>query len=297
MTSVPFSLYCKSYRTDAKRTRRLALSVDKFNVDKLPFFVSVPETDMELFQQFLGDTSAILITDESIIAANPRLDESVISALHGGTSQQIVKSEFWRTGYSDAYLCLDSDSFFIRPFSLDYFISSRGVPFTVIDEAHELLDTAISLGKISVLENFRRETKSFKNLFDRVGRDYSFGPNPVIWSSAVWKSLEKEYLIPRGMSFYDAIMQAPIDANWYGEALLKYQAIPLIPVQSLFKVYHYAWQLDHDLRSNVGEKELATIYSGVIYQSAWDRVMDWPAEPGNWASKLARRIRRRLGRA
>jgi hypothetical protein len=89
---------------------------------------------------------------------------------------------------------------------------------------------------------------------------------------------------------------APVDLNWYGEALLKYKAIPLLPCQPLFKVYHYAWQLDDDTRANIGHVELSKIYSGVIYQSAWDRKMDWPSEGGALPSRIARRLRRLLRR-
>ena len=95
----------------------------------------------------------------------------------------------------------------------------------------------------------------------------------------------------------DAILLAPLESRWYGEALLRYQAIPLMPCQPLFKVYHYAWQLAQDRRANIGPDQLAQLYSGVIYQSAWEREMDWPREGGSWSSQLARRLRRRLGRA
>lgn len=46
------------------------------------------------------------------------------------------------------------------------------------------------------------------------------------------------------MSLLDAILLAPLELRWYGEARLRYQAIPLMPCQPLFKVYHCAWQLD-----------------------------------------------------
>ena len=293
---VAFSVYCKSYRNDLKRTFRLAQSIDKFNVDTIPFYVSAPRADIPLFQDFLGNTSAVLVEDEDIIGKNPKIDLDRLQSLHGGLTQQIVKSEFWRMNFSSNYLCLDADSFFIRPFATDYFLSSEGTAYTVIDEAHELLDAALSMNKLAVIDNFQRETRLFKEIFERKGRDYSFGPNPVIWSNAVWRSLEANFLDPLGISFLEAVLRAPIDANWYGEALLKFKAIPMLPCQPLFKVYHYAWQLDRDIKSKVGEKELARLYAGVIYQSAWDREMDWPSEPGKWRSKLARRLRRGLGR-
>lgn len=294
--SSSISLYCKSYRTDVKRTVRLAESVKKFNVENIPFYISVPRTDLSLFKEYLANSSAEIIEDESIIHSNPKIDIQKFQALHGGTAQQIVKSEFWRMGLSDSYACLDSDSMFIRPFYIRDFLMENSIPYTVIDEGHELLDLALGIGKREILENFFRESKEFQKIFGRSGKLYSFGPNPPIWHRAVWESLDKEYLTPLGINFYDATIKAPVDLNWYGEALLKYKAIPLVPCQPLFKVYHYAWQLDRDTRAKVGHDELAQIYSGVIYQSAWDRAMDWPVEGGNWPSHVARRLRRLLGR-
>lgn len=296
MTKPAIVLYCKSYRGDVKRTQRLATSIDKFNEDKIPFYVSVPKSDLSLFQEYLKSSSAQIIEDEDIIKCNPLIHQKDIDRLHGNLSQQIVKSEFWRLEFSDSYLCLDSDSIFIRPFLKSYFISDDGTPYTVIDEGREILDIALSVGKPTILDNFYRESRQFQAIFNRTGRCYSFGPNPLIWNRLVWKSLEEKYLIPHGMSFYDAILSASIDANWYGEALLQYKAIPLLPCQPLFKVYHYAWQMDRDTRAKIGLPELAQLYGGVIYQSAWDREMDWPGEQGNWLSRIARRMRRRLGR-
>jgi hypothetical protein len=84
--------------------------------------------------------------------------------------------------------------------------------------------------------------------------------------------------------------------RWYGEALLKYRAIDLLPSQPFFKMYHYAWQQKKDRREGIDIKQLANLYCGVVYQSAWEREMDWPSEGGNWLSHMARRLRRGLGR-
>jgi hypothetical protein len=84
--------------------------------------------------------------------------------------------------------------------------------------------------------------------------------------------------------------------RWYGEALLKYKAIDLLPSQPFFKMYHYAWQHRKDHRDGINIKQLASMYCGVVYQSAWEREMDWPSEGGNWLSHTARRLRRGLGR-
>ncbi len=292
----PLALYCKSYSTDLRRLVRLAESIHRYNVDRLPFFVSVPRTELALFAQHLAGLGAELLADEDILAASPRLRTEDVARMHGAVSQQVVKSEFWRLGHSEAYVCLDSDAVFIRPFHQTDFLAPDGTPYTMLDEAHDLLEDALRHQKVRVVEAFEREATAMQQVFQRSGRRYSFGPFPLVWHRAVWQSLDEQYLQLRNMSFADAIAQTPIESRWYGEALLAYNAVPLLPCQALFKVYHYAWQFDQDRRRGMTDANLARLYCGVIYQSAWEREMDWPREGGNFPSRLARRMRRRLGR-
>ena len=289
-------LYCKSYRTDLRRVRRLAETLCRNNKEGLPFYVSAPKADIALFQEHLCDLDLQLLTDEEIIAASPRIRSAQIDQLPGRTSQQVVKSEFWRLGISDAYVCLDSDAIFIRPFGRSDFLAPDGTPYSMMDEGHDLLDDALRHRRERIVEAFNAEADLVQGLFGRQGKRYSFGPFPLVWHRAVWESLDEQYLIPRAMNFADAIVAAPIESRWYGEALLAYQAIPLIPCQALFKVYHYAWQFDRDSSARVDFEKLAKLYSGVIYQSAWERNMDWPDEGGSWLSRRGRQVRRILGK-
>lgn len=292
----PLALYCKSYSTDLKRVVRLAESIRRHNVDSLPFFVSVPRAELPLFLEHLAAYNAVLLADEDILEASPRIDARKVASLAGSVSQQIVKSEFWRLGHSRAYLCLDSDAVFIRPFGLSDFIAPDGTPYTMMDEAHDLLEDAMHRQRERVVSAFEREADHVQQLFQRQGRRYSFGPFPLVWHRDVWHSLDERYLSPKGISLADAIVQAPIESRWYGEALLAYRAVPLLPCQALFKVYHYAWQFDRDKRRGISDEKLARLYCGVIYQSAWERDMDWPSEGGNAMSRLGRKVRRLTGR-
>ena len=292
----PFVLFCKSYSTDLKRVVRLASSIKQYNTEDIQFFVSVPTSDIPLFEEYLCDLSVELLADESIIAASPRIKSSELLQMPGSIAQQIIKSEFWRLGLCTAYLCLDSDALFIRSFGVADFMAPGGIPYTVIDEGHESLESAIRNKKQRVIRDYILEAETFQQLFERKSRRYNFGPFPLIWHRAVWESLESNFLNPRGMSLLEAIVSAPIESRWYGEALLAYKAVPLLPCQPLFKVYHYAWQYAQDRRRNIGSEQLAQLYSGVIYQSAWEREMDWPREGGSISSKVARRLRRIFGR-
>ena len=265
----PFVLYCKSYSTDLNRVVRLAQSIRTFNSEDIPFHVSVPSTEAALFAEHLREFNVVLHADEDIVHTIPGVSASQIQSLSGSTSQQIVKSSFWRMGISSSYLCVDSDSFFIRPFCIGDFLAPDGTPYTVIDEAHDLLEEALRRGKQRILDAFDQEASTIQGMFGRTGKAYSFGPFPLVWHRAVWESLDDNFLKPRGMNFAAAIASAPVESRWYGEALLAYKAIPLVPTQALFKVYHYAWQRDQDHRRGLTTSDLARLYCGAIYQSAW----------------------------
>lgn len=292
----PFVLYCKSYHVDVKRVVRLADTIARFNVDRIPFFVSAPAADLPLFKQLLGARDVQLLADEAIIAANPALQLEAMQQLPGNISQQIVKSEFWRLGLAQAYLCLDSDCLFIRPFDTATFVAADGTPYSVIDEGRDLLLATLAKGDDKILGNFQRESAEVQQAFGRQGKHYNFGPTPPVWDRRVWESLDEHMLKPSGQTLMHLICKSPHEMRWYGEALLKYKAIDLIPSQPTFKTYHYAWQQQKDKRDGITLEKLAQLYCGVVYQSAWDREMDWPSEGGSWLSRFARRMRRGLGR-
>ena len=293
---LPLTLYCKSYRTDLLRVVRLVQSVEQFNTDRIPFYISVPRTDFSIFKDHLAPYQTEVIEDESILSKTPYSNNQLLRNLPGRIGQQVIKSEYWRLNISSSYVCLDSDAQFIRQFNQKEFLSENSIPYTVIDEAHDHLESCLHKGRSSVIEDFQKEAQGIQSLFGRSGRSYSFGPFPLIWHRAVWESLEEMYLQPNSLNYLDAIIQFPMESRWYGEALLKYHAIPLVPCQSLFKVYHFAWQLDQDKRRGVSQEHLGRIYSGVIYQSAWERELDWPREGGSMLSRLGRRVRRGLGK-
>lgn len=292
----PLVLYCKSYSTDLRRLVRLARSIQRHNVERIPFYISVPRTELLLFREHLAGLDAEILADEDILHASVHGLMQQVEHMPGYLSQQVIKSEFWRLGLSQAYLCLDSDAFFIRPFTSSDFLAPDGAPYTIIDEGHDILDEALRQRKPRVLESFKADGQLVQGLLGRAGRLYSFGPMPLVWHRQVWESLYEHHLTPRNLNFADAITQAPSEIRWYGEALLAYQAVPLRPCQSFFKVYHYAWQFDQDRRKGLTNEDLAALYCGVIYQSAWEREMDWPSEGGNLASRIGRRLRRWLGR-
>ena len=285
-------LFCKSYKDDVLRARKLAETVARYNRDSLNFYLSVPSQDLELFQSHCRELPVKLLTDEEIIAANARVDSKRFRSLPGGYAQQVVKAEFWRLNLAENYLCLDSDCYFIRPFQRSDLLAPDGAPFTVMHEAKELLQFAELAGMRKIAVNRARECDEIMHLFDRAGRCWDFGPIPVVWSGRVWRDLDEKFLQPRGQTIVDAIQAHPGELRWYGEALLAFRSIPLHPVEPLFRCYHYEEQYYFWKRAGEIEEQLRKNYLGVCRQSNWDKSLDVTRHFS--FGRLRRRIKRAL---
>lgn len=290
-----FVLYCKSYRNDFLRLKRLLSSIQQFNLDHIPFYISTPQGDRDSLIATLGEGAGYLwVADEDIVAANPRADMEKYLAMPGGLSQAIVKSEFWRLGISDSYLCLDSDCVFIRSFSKKDFLFSESLPYTVLHQNKEYFQLAMNRGQEKVVQNLRAEARRVQALFERDGPEFYCAPAPFIWSAKVWDSLDGNYLQARGITLWDLVTPEYPETLIYGEALLKYQAIPVITIEPLFRVYHYDWQ--YFLMKHLGEAEekLKSNFLGVLYQSNWEYEADFGASNKSLPSRVLRKVKRFL---
>jgi len=293
-----FILFCKSYRKDVFRAKRLVASITRFNEDKIPFYLSVPQEDLEIFTQEI-DWDALkangayhLIKDESIVQSNTQLDPKAslerYFKMPGYFSQQVIKAEAWRLIDCENYLCLDSEAVFMQPFFLHHFMANATEPFTILHPNTEFLTLAKKLHKNKEIEHFFKDNQRLRAEFGRTGeaaQDWDFGPAPLIWSKKVWQSLETKHLLPNGQTIWDAIERLPFEIRWYGEALLKFKAIPVHPHEPLFQVIHYDWQRKHL------PPFAQTKYLGVLSQSNWDKELDPSFARKPWLSRLWRKIK------
>lgn len=285
-------LYCKSYRRDFLRLNRLLASIDRYNIDQIPFYISTPRSDKALLEETLGVIGYFWVADEEIVSANPMAKLSQYQDMPGRLSQQIVKAEFWRLGFSENYLCLDSDSKFIRDFQQSDFVIDGNVPYTVLHQNKELFQMADNRRHIKVERDLRLEAERVKALFERSGPIFYGAPSPFNWSAKVWRSLDREYLQPRGMTIWNFITPEFPESLVYCETLLKYRAIPVIAIEPLFRVYHYDWQYYLMKRLGETEEKIARHFLGVIYQSAWDVNNQIDLTNKSLPSRLLRNIKR-----
>ena len=234
------------------------------------------------------------VSDESIVQSNPRAPQDIQKTRSGGIGQQVIKSEFWRLGIADNYLCIDSDSVFIRDFVKADFLAPDGLPYTVLHQNKELFQLATNRGYLRVERDLRKEAETVKALFSRVGPNYYCAPAPFIWSAKVWESLDIQYLQPKGMTLWDLVTPEHPESLLYGEALLNYQAIPVRAIEPLFRIYHYDWQFYLSRRLSETIDKLKQNFIGVIYQSAWESELDFGAPSKSFLSRALKRTKRFL---
>jgi hypothetical protein len=253
-------LYCKSYHLDVHRAKNLLDSINKYNIDNIPFYISVPESDIDLFKKELGESNYTLLKDEDINTLN-----------EGWKGQQIVKSQFWKLGLCENYLCIDSDCVFIKDFKVSDFMFDNETPYTVCHEYKSFFEFMDKFPlSFDPYESFVNERLQIMELFGRSGAIYDFGPGPTIWSSKVWQSLEEQYIIPNNITFADLIEANGSEFTWYGEWLLHSQVIRLIPKGPLFKNYHYPHQYDFDKQTNYTTEKISKLYLGIGLQSIYN---------------------------
>ena len=264
-------IFCKTYIGDLNHFIKLCESLAKYNHQNIPVYASAPKSQVLEIINAVSDIQCDInwVTDEEIVEESPGAILDDYYKLDGRVSQQIIKSEFWRLGYCENYLCIDSDSLFVRSFGIGDFMATDCVPYTVIHQSKAFLDQCIQSRKLDILKNIANDSEMIKKYFTRGGVDYDFGPTPVIWSRLVWADLYEKMLKPLGKTLWDAIIESPSELRWYGEAYLEYRPFPLFPIEPLFKVYHYKWQYEIENRNHDFLRNLNKNYLGTVLQSNW----------------------------
>jgi hypothetical protein len=265
-------IFCKSHEKDMFRAWRMAESVQRFNADNISLYISVPSSDLNLFKQCFDNTPCQFITDEEILEKSCQVHGTLPRRFPSDLLQQLIKLEFWRMGFCQNYVWIDSDSYFIKKFRIKDFFYDDTIPYTVQHNSQDLFDFANRTRNIKIIDDFEKLAKKFRKLFNRFGPLYNFGCSPLIWSCNVLESLYKDYLKPNNLTIFDLLQEYNCEMQLYGEYLLFSKIIPVIPIDPLFKVYHYAEQFFESQMKGESDFSLSKKYLGVVVQSNWAKL-------------------------
>ncbi|KMQ67173.1 hypothetical protein ACM39_15485 [Chryseobacterium sp. FH2] len=257
-------LFIKTYRPDFDRVKNLIESIEKYNKDEIPVIISVNDEDFDFFKSEFKDYN--LYKDSDIITANNT---------DGWRYQQIIKSHVYRLDICKNYLCIDSDSEFIKDFYYSDFLYDDETPYTIMHESKPFLETMENIGLDSENIFFKEALRTTRTLFGNKGKEWDYGPSPYLWSCKVWNHFIEVYLKQRNKTFIDFFNEidavtSPSECVIYGEYLLKSKLIDIYPIEGFFKVYHYEKQYILEKKFHNIDK-LKKMYLGIIFQSNWKK--------------------------
>ncbi len=257
-------LFVKTYKPDFESTKKLLASIEKHNKEHIPVFISVNDADFDFFATHIHGYP--VLKDSQIYFSDNK---------NGWRYQQIIKANVYRLGICENYLCIDSDSEFIRDFYYADFMYDDKTPYTIMHESKSFLEGVENIGLDSENIFFKEALRATRPLFGNKGKEWDYGPSPYLWNCKVWEHLIEVYLKEQNKSFEDFFhdidrVTSPSECVIYGEYLLKTRLIDIYPIEGLFKVYHYEKQYNLEKKFYDTEK-LKKNYYGVIFQSNWQK--------------------------
>lgn len=253
-------LFCKSYRGDVERAKVLFDSIQKYNTNGLPFYLSIPKGDLSLFESALGTSGYQVVFDEDLT--------SLVST-QSHFNQQLFKMEFYKTQLARYFFLIDSDMYFIRDFYSTDFVTEDGIPYMTMHECKDLLEySPIIFNDGRLTDWFYEERKAIMNLFGRKGKPYDYSGSANLYVSSVFEGLYNNYCEPNGLTFLDLLKFKASENTWYGEYALA-SGIKFYPCAPMFKTFHYKWQYDMYKQLGLTEESIAKNYLGITMQSNW----------------------------
>ena len=278
------AILVKSYRKDFSLAERLLASVKIFNTDSIPVYVVVPRLDMDLFAQI--DLPAL-----QIIAEEDFADHLVTEPFGGMTTgyinQQIVKLTCWERIEAHNFLILDSDVEIIRPFTREDFLADDGCPYSVLVQDKELLADR---------QYFENQWKNRAEWHRVIAAEMRYpGPRPLptchgntVLNSEVLKSLQADFMRPRGWDYRDLLACSPYEFTWYSVWLQVCGVIPVRATEPWVKTFHTEEEHLLSLAKNQDLDDLKRAYVAICINSNFSQLKDLPPATEEKPDFLAR---------
>ena len=260
-----FVMYCKTYSVDFDRVSYLVDSFNKYNKDDVFLYISAPENELYLFQQ-LASPKIILISDESFAKKYfARLGHSGMSL--GYVNQQICKLTFYKTAITRNYLCVDSDTVFIRDFYISDFMHDEDTPYTVL-----VMDKDLSIERHYRSAFWVGRQRAIKKIYDFMelnDRRLRTCHNSQVFNVQVLESLARDFMKPKALKYNDLLKISPYEFSWYNVWFQKTQLIKEFAVEPFFKMLHMRQEYTFSRLKLLRQEDYAEAFVGLILNSKW----------------------------
>jgi hypothetical protein len=276
-----FVFYCKTYSGDYDRFQKLVETFHQFNKDSIMMYVSVPKTEISSYEHFVCSTLSV-ITDESF--AEKYMTDSFVGGIRPGyINQEICKLTFFKTNLCNNYLCLDSDLIFIRNFYIMNFMHSDSIPYTVL-----VMDKDLSVQKTYRKQFWIERQKSIEKIYKYVGLDdrrRRTCHGMQVFNTEVLESFEKDFMVPRQLSFINLLEIAPYEFTWYNVWFQTCKLVPEYAVEPFFKMLGIREDYIFSHLENIEKTDFAYAYVGIVMNSKWSppTPLDYPPPPNKFS--------------
>lgn len=259
-------LLLKSYAGDLAYAERLVASLDRHNVERLPTWIVVPDSDLELFAHLTGPERHLIAES----ALDQHLVTSPIGDLRTGyANQEIIKLAFWELGLVDVYLPIDSDAVIVRDFGRADLMYDHDTPFTVLVE-----DNDLKVDPRYFHDTWVGRERALRRIQEEVGladRRLLTSHGHQVMSSRVLRSLRDDFMAARGWSYADLLGVSPYEFSWYAFWLQASGVMPIHVREPLIKVLHTADQHLEYAMAGITPVDVARGYLGIVVNSNFAR--------------------------
>lgn len=233
------AIFCKSFEDDFYRLRALLNSYEQ-HCSGIPFILSIPKSQAARLKVDVGLTSSIEVIYDEDYAKPSEVGN------YGWFQQQVCKLSIHHTGLAEAYICVDSDAYFVNGLNKDDFFdgSKKRVIYSNLftkftpDNAlllSYLLDESFDVPpppKQGKLDGFTERLAVFFEWLSASGDTNPIGRSAWInnlfevpantclqpgqfFHAALLDEFER-FFLKHGITLSDLIRLIPWEFNWYG---------------------------------------------------------------------------------
>lgn len=240
-------------------------SFKQFNKESIQLFISVPASEEMKFRSFTRYRNVTLLTDESY-AKDSLVAQGYWGLSMGYINQEICKLSFWTTGLCSNYLCVDSDTIFVRDFFIYDFMYDDSTPYSVLFSDKDLY-TEKHYREFGVWRK-SQIAKIFSAVENADPRQLTCHGLTVL-NSAVLRDFKLKYMEKNNMSYGDLLEISPYEFSWYNAWLQKSNVIPVVGVEPFFKTFHMRIDYIASRFKLIRVEDIATQYVGIVLNSNW----------------------------
>lgn len=237
MNKFDLVIFCKTFKRDIDCFIIQALSIKKHNIENIPYYISVPTEDIDIFEELKEKyklTYSILADEEiSQLVKENEYDNKAFNVNY--INQQLVKFEFSKTNIAKHYIVLDGDCYFIKNFVASDFLLDSDTPYMPLTEGNkgdrllfQLYNNNDYCSWNHKIKNNEKEPATSQEFIGREGKYYTL-EMPYIITSSYIMDFENNFLKnKKHMTLKETLIKYPCEMQLYVDYVLykkfKYQA-------------------------------------------------------------------------